>query len=167
MPAAAEFGDLFPEPVVVALEGQQARRPVPGRPACDDAWTSSERVLDGGRAKRGLLDILADALVTEGLRTGLPWAGSCEGIGVIEIGERIAASEHGFMPMPDTSDQQPHGVPAASWSPRAAQPDRVRPGPRARAPDRRSRPAMFTFDAQASGVATMLMPWRLIRTRRS
>ncbi|MHB8399813.1 MAG: adenylate/guanylate cyclase domain-containing protein [Candidatus Limnocylindrales bacterium] len=87
--AAVEFADLAPDPVYVALEAQLAR-------ACflrdqnERALEVSERVL--AAAERGDLQaILADVLVTKG--TALANIGRTrEGMGVIEIGERLAGA---------------------------------------------------------------------------
>ena len=85
--AVPKFADLAPDPTLVGLEAQFAR-------ACflrDDyprALEIIERVLDA--AERGdLTEILADALVTKG--STLSAIGRIrEGMGVIEIGERLA-----------------------------------------------------------------------------
>jgi class 3 adenylate cyclase/tetratricopeptide (TPR) repeat protein len=88
-PAAAEFADLFPDPGVIALEGQLARGLY-----LRGEWQRSlevvERVLEAAeRAK--LMEVLADALVTKGSALATLGRG-IEGDGVIEIGERIAAA---------------------------------------------------------------------------
>ena len=87
VPAAEEFGDVFPDPAAVALEGQLARayflHEENGR-----SLEVAERVLAAAE-HADLLDVLADALVTKG--SALANVGRLrEGIGVIEIGERIA-----------------------------------------------------------------------------
>jgi tetratricopeptide (TPR) repeat protein len=85
--AVPTFADLAPDPNVVALEAQYARAAF----LRDDyrrALEIIERVLDA--AERGdLAAILADALVTKG--SALVAIGRLrEGMGVIEIGERLA-----------------------------------------------------------------------------
>ena len=87
--AADEFADLGPDPALVAIHSQLARaynltgdnrRAVP----------MAERALETAE-HAGLLEILADTLVTKG--TALGGLGrTLEGIGVIEIGERLARS---------------------------------------------------------------------------
>jgi tetratricopeptide (TPR) repeat protein len=92
-PAAAEFTDLFPDPGVVALDGQLARALFLAGDlhGCLDV---AERVL--GAAERSQdLRVLADTLVTKGSALGGVGRG-IEGDGVIQIGERIAA-EQGFV----------------------------------------------------------------------
>jgi class 3 adenylate cyclase/tetratricopeptide (TPR) repeat protein len=90
--AAAEFADLFPDPGVVALEGQLARAYFLHEEA-RRALDVIERVLDAAE-HADLLDILADALVTKGSALG-NLGRLHEGIGVIEIGEKIART-HGL-----------------------------------------------------------------------
>ena len=89
-PASQEFADLFPEPAMIALEGQLARayflHEEIGR-----ALDLAERVLAAAE-HADLLDVLADTLVTKGSVLG-GLGRSHEGIGVIGIGERIARSE--------------------------------------------------------------------------
>ncbi len=87
--AVAEFSDLPSDPGVVALNAQLARAYM--------LQTESERsleVIDGvllAAEHADLIPILADALVTRG--TALLNIGRLrEGIGVIEIGERLAAT---------------------------------------------------------------------------
>ncbi len=86
-PASMALADLFPDPAVVALQGQLARAYMlheePRR-----AIEVADRVLEA--AEHGnLAEILADALVTKG--TALTSLGRLnEGTGVIEIGEKIA-----------------------------------------------------------------------------
>jgi class 3 adenylate cyclase/tetratricopeptide (TPR) repeat protein len=87
VPAAAEFTDLFPDSGAVALEGQLARayflHEEPRR-----AIDTSDRVLEAAE-HTDLLLVLADTLVTKG--SALCNLGRLrEGIGVIEIGERLA-----------------------------------------------------------------------------
>jgi class 3 adenylate cyclase/tetratricopeptide (TPR) repeat protein len=89
-PASQEFADLFPEPAMIALEGQLARayflHEEIGR-----SLELAERVLAAAE-EADLLDILADTLVTKGSVLGV-MGRLREGLGVIEIGERIARSE--------------------------------------------------------------------------
>ena len=89
-PAVAEFADLFPDPVVVGLEGRLARAQfLDGE--LGPALRTVDRVLDAAE-RAPLLDVLADALVTKG--TALAYLGRVrEGVGVIEIGERIAETQ--------------------------------------------------------------------------
>ena len=92
-PAVAEFGDLFPDPGVVALEGQLSRALF----LSDDlrrCLDVAERVLAAAERSRDFR-VLADTLVTKGSALG-NLGRLLEGDGVIQIGERIAA-EHGFI----------------------------------------------------------------------
>ena len=86
-PAAAEFADLFPDPADVFLEAQLARayflHEEPRR-----AIEAAERVLEAAD-HADLLEILADTLVTRGSALG-SLGRLREGIGVIEIGEKIS-----------------------------------------------------------------------------
>ena len=85
--AATEFADLFPDPAMIALEGQLARayylHEEPRR-----AIEVAERVLEAAE-HADLLDIVADTLVTKGSALG-NLGRIREGVGVIEIGERLA-----------------------------------------------------------------------------
>ncbi|HXQ95426.1 MAG TPA: hypothetical protein VN800_00750, partial [Candidatus Acidoferrales bacterium] len=85
--AASEFADLGADPSRVRLEGQLARAYyLHDEPA--HAAEVAERVDDA--AEHGdLLDILADTLVTRGSALG-QMGRLREGVGTIEIGERIA-----------------------------------------------------------------------------
>ena len=87
--AAVEFADLGDDPALVGIHGQLARAYYltgENRRAVEIA----ERALEIAE-HAGLMDILADTLVTKG--TALGGLGRTqEGIGVIEIGERLARS---------------------------------------------------------------------------
>jgi len=89
-PVGREFADQFPAPANVELEGQLARAYF----LHDEnflALATAERVLAAAE-EADLLDILADTLVTKG--SVLSNLGRVhEGIGVIEIGEKIARSQ--------------------------------------------------------------------------
>jgi class 3 adenylate cyclase/tetratricopeptide (TPR) repeat protein len=89
-PVGREFADQFPAPANVELEGQLARAYF----LHDEnvlALATAERVLAASE-EADLLDILADTLVTKG--SVLSNLGRVhEGIGVIEIGEKIARSQ--------------------------------------------------------------------------
>jgi tetratricopeptide (TPR) repeat protein len=86
-PAVEEFGDLAGDPAFVALEAQYGRALFLSdqhRHALD----VMERVLEAAE-RADLVDVLADALVTRG--SALGFIGRVrEGLGVIEIGERVA-----------------------------------------------------------------------------
>jgi tetratricopeptide (TPR) repeat protein len=85
--AAAEFADSAPDPTYVALQAQLARAYFL-RDQNERALEVAERVLAAAE-RRDLTAILADVLVTKG--TALTNIGRIrEGIGVIEIGERLA-----------------------------------------------------------------------------
>jgi tetratricopeptide (TPR) repeat protein len=88
--AVPTFADLAPDPAFVGLEGQYARAAFL-RDEHRRSLEIVERVLDA--AERGdLRAIVADALVTKG--SGLAAIGRIrEGMGVIEIGERLALAE--------------------------------------------------------------------------
>jgi class 3 adenylate cyclase/tetratricopeptide (TPR) repeat protein len=85
--AAAEFADSAPDPTYVALQAQLARAYFL-RDQNERALEVAERVLAAAE-RDDLTAILADVLVTKG--TALTNIGRTrEGIGVIEIGERLA-----------------------------------------------------------------------------
>jgi tetratricopeptide (TPR) repeat protein len=91
-PAVEEFGNLAGDPAFVALEAQFGRALF----LSDDyrrALVVMERVLEAAE-RADLVDVLADALVTRG--SALGFIGRIrEGLGVIEIGERVARA-HGL-----------------------------------------------------------------------
>ena len=91
-PAVAEFADLASDPAFVALEAQFGRALF----LSDDhrrALEVMERVLEAAE-RADLVGVLADALVTRG--SALAFIGRIrEGLGVIEIGERLARA-HGL-----------------------------------------------------------------------
>jgi len=86
-PAVGEFADLAPDPAFVALEAQYGRALF----LSDEfrrALEVMERVLEAAE-RADLVGVLADALVTRG--SALGFVGRIrEGLGVIEIGERLA-----------------------------------------------------------------------------
>ncbi len=86
-PATAEFAEIAPDPAFVALEAQLGRALF-----LDDrhreALVVMERVLEAAE-HADLGDVLADALVTRGSALG-SIGRTQEGLGVIEIGERLA-----------------------------------------------------------------------------
>ncbi len=85
-----EFADLFPDPAMVALEGQLARAYFLHEES-ERSLALAERVLSAAE-QADLLDVLADTLITKGsVLAGL--GRSHEGIGVIGIGEKIARSQ--------------------------------------------------------------------------
>ena len=86
-PAIVEFSDLGADPGVVALQGQQARAYFLNGDH-RRAIETSEPVLEAAE-HADLRDILADALVTKGSALG-SLGRLQEGVGVIEIAERIA-----------------------------------------------------------------------------
>ena len=86
-PAAEEFADLASDPAFVALEAQLGRALM----LSDEhrrALEVTERVLEAAE-RADLVGVLADALVTRGSALGLIGRVR-EGLGVIEIGERLA-----------------------------------------------------------------------------
>ena len=87
VPASAEFADLSPDPVVVALDGWLARA-YASNEEHRSAIEVAEGVLDAAE-HRDLRAILADALVTKGFALG-SLGRLREGVGVIRAGEELA-----------------------------------------------------------------------------
>jgi len=87
VPASAEFADLSPDPVVVALDGWLARA-YASNEEHRSAIEVAERVLDAAE-HRDLVEILAATLVTKGFALG-SLGRVREGIGVIRAGEELA-----------------------------------------------------------------------------
>jgi class 3 adenylate cyclase/tetratricopeptide (TPR) repeat protein len=86
-PAIEEFASIAPDPVFIALEAQYGRA-LFLNDQHREALVVIERVLEAAE-HADTLDILADALVTRGSALG-SIGRTQEGLGVIEIGERIA-----------------------------------------------------------------------------
>jgi class 3 adenylate cyclase/tetratricopeptide (TPR) repeat protein len=86
-PASAEFADLSPDPVVVALDGELAAAYASGANT-RKALEVVERVLEAAE-HRDLIGVLARALVTKGAALG-DLGRLREGIGAIKAGEELA-----------------------------------------------------------------------------
>ncbi|MEK6190687.1 MAG: adenylate/guanylate cyclase domain-containing protein [Chloroflexota bacterium] len=86
-PASAEFADLAPDPVVVALDGMLLNALGFGE-RFSQALGVAERVLEAAE-HRGLTEVLADALLAKGA-TLAALGRVREGIGIIKAGEDLA-----------------------------------------------------------------------------